>query len=281
MTNRTLLRKVQTALAAVSEDGVTDARLLAEKFLGLSFAAILTHGNEEAAPEKEAALLRAAERRAAGEPVQYLLGEWEFFGLPLSVGPGVLIPREDTCVLVEAVLERLPEGRRAKGLDLCSGTGAVAFALASRGCEMTAVEKFDAAFRYLTENQKRHAALGVAALQGDMLDAVFADSLPDGWDVIAANPPYVATSEIASLQREVRFEPQTAVDGGEDGLVFYRALCGIWAKKLRAGGVLAAETGETQGEAVAALFERAGLSGIEIKKDAACLDRAVVGTRRG
>ena len=119
----------------------------------------------------------------------------------------------------------------------------------------------------------------MTAVKGDILDKAFAETLPDGFDFIASNPPYIETSELPLLQREVQKEPKTAFDGGADGLIFYRAICDIWAKKLHPNGVLAVEIGETQGQAVKVLFEAAGLRDVRIHKDLGALDRAVSGVR--
>ena len=119
----------------------------------------------------------------------------------------------------------------------------------------------------------------VTAVQGDVLDKAFAETLSGGLDFVASNPPYIETHELPFLQREVRKEPKTALDGGADGLIFYRAICEIWAKKLHENGVLAVEIGETQGQAVKALFEAAGLRDVRIHKDPGELDRAVSGVK--
>lgn len=278
MTLRALLRSTRAALESVTEEAEFEARILVEHFCGLPFSAILSHGEEAANPKAEAAVFEAVERRKKGEPLQYILGAWEFMGLTLTCGPGVLIPREDTEVVVRAAAEALRGVKEPCGLDLCAGTGAVGLALAQEtGAKITAVELFDDAFSYLTENIKKNPALPVVALQGDVLSAAFTDTLPDGLDFIISNPPYIETVELPTLQKEVQAEPKTALDGGADGLVFYRALCGIWAKKIRPGGVLAVEIGETQAEAVSALFQSAGLENIRVYQDAAGLDRAVLG----
>ena len=117
------------------------------------------------------------------------------------------------------------------------------------------------------------------AVRGDVLSKAFAESTVDELDFIVSNPPYIETEEIPTHQKEVQKEPKTALDGGEDGLVFYRAICDLWAKKLRKGGVLAVEIGETLGEAVAEMFRAAGLQDVRIHKDLGELARAVSGIK--
>lgn len=281
MTLSELYRAAKTALEPVTEDPTFEAACLLEHFCGANRTALLLHGDKPAESEAEQAVLSALEKRKTGEPLQYLLGEWDFMSLTLSCGEGVLIPREDTAVLVEAVCKRLSKTEDSpKGLDLCAGTGAVGLSIAKEAhAEVTEVELYDGAFNYLNENLARYPELPVTAVKGDMLDKAFAETLPDGFDFIASNPPYIETSELPLLQREVQKEPKTALDGGADGLIFYRAICDIWAKKLHPNGVLAVEIGETQGQAVKVLFEAAGLRDVRIHKDLGALDRAVSGVR--
>lgn len=280
MSIRSLYDGARRALAAVSDDPALEAVCLTQHFFGMDRAAVLTHGDRVPDAQAEAEFFAAVDRRTGGEPLQYILGEWDFMELTLRCGPGVLIPRDDTAVLVEAAVERLAGVSAPRGLDLCAGTGAVALMLAlETGAEVTAVEKFDAALGYLQENIARCPQLSVEAVQGDVLAPAFAASVPGGLDFIVSNPPYIETGELPGLQREVQREPQTALDGGADGLVFYRAICALWGEKLRQGGVLAVEIGETQGRAVSDLFEAAGLTDIRIHKDTAGLDRAVSGVR--
>ena len=280
MTVRALYNAARKALTAVTEDPAFEALCLVEKYFGLDRSSLLLHGDRAAAAETEKAFQNAVEKRLSGEPLQYLLGEWDFMALTLSCGPGVLIPRDDTAVLVEAAAERLHGVKQPRGMDLCTGTGAVALMLAHEtGAKVQAVELFDGAFSYLEKNIARYPALFVEAVRGDVLSAAFAETVEDGLDFIVSNPPYIETTELPLLQKEVQKEPETALDGGADGLIFYRAICEIWAKKLRSGGVLAVEIGETQGEAVAALFRAAGLRDIRIHRDSGDLDRAVSGIR--
>ena len=280
MTVRALFQDAKRKLEAVTEDPSFEAQCLTEKFLGMNRTAMLLYGESEVKPDAEKAFCAAVEKRVQGEPLQYILGEWDFMALTLLCGEGVLIPREDTGVLVEAAAERLQGVDRPKGVDLCSGTGAVALMMAEMtGAEVAAVELFDGAFSYLEKNIARYPTLPVRAVRGDVLSKAFAESTVDELDFIVSNPPYIETEEIPTLQKEVQKEPKTALDGGEDGLVFYRAICDLWAKKLRKGGVLAVEIGETQGEAVAEMFRAAGLQDVRIHKDLGELDRAVSGIK--
>ncbi len=280
MTVQALFQDAKRKLEAVTEDPAFEALCLTEKFFGMGRTAMLLYGNSEVQPDAEEAFCAAVEKRVQGEPLQYILGEWDFMALTLLCGEGVLIPREDTAVLVEAAVERLQGVTAPKGMDLCSGTGAVALMMAEIiGAEVEAVELFDGAFGYLEKNIARYPALSVRAVRGDVLSETFAASAADELDFIVSNPPYIETEELPTLQEEVQKEPMTALDGGTDGLVFYRAICDLWVKKLREGGVLAVEIGETQGEAVAEMFRAAGLRDVRIHKDLGELDRAVSGIK--
>lgn len=263
--------------AAGIEDPGTDAALLCRHFFSLDRPGLAVHGEEECPLPARQAFLQAVEERAARRPLQYILGRWGFMGLSLQVGEGVLVPREDTAVLVEA-LARLLAGKPAPvGIDLCAGTGAVALGLCSLapGAAMTCVEVSPQAMGYLEKNLGAYPQYRVKALQGDVLDPSLAAGFPGGLDCIASNPPYIARGQLPALQPEVRQEPALALDGGPDGLLFYRAVVKYWAPLLGPGGVLGVEIGEEQGAAVRDLFRQAGLVGIAVHKDWAGLDRAV------
>lgn len=259
-----------------------DAALLAEKFLGLDRAGLALHGEEEPSPEQEAAFLQGVQERCARRPLQYILGEWEFLGLSLAVGEGVLCPREDTAVLVETLGQALQHTPPPRGVDLCAGTGAVALGLLQGNPDLSilCVEWSDQALPYLQENLRRYGQGRATARKGDVLSPAFAASFPQGsLDFVASNPPYIATEELPTLQLEVQKEPALALDGGEDGLVFYRAIAQLWVPKVKPGGLVAVEIGETQGPAVRELFQQAGLLHVEIEQDWAGLDRVVWGRR--
>ncbi len=234
-------------------------------------------------PEPDAA--RAAlERRIAGEPLQYIIGEWEFFGIPFKVGSGVLIPRADTEVLVEQALS-LIGGRKARVLDLCSGSGAIAVAIAlNSSATVTAVEKSPEAFRYLTENVRQNGA-PVECIAADIFEDICPEEQQAGaplsgkFDLILSNPPYIASGVIATLSAELGYEPKEALDGGEDGLIFYRRLADYWSRRLVDGGVLAVEIGYDQQEAVTEAFRAAGLANIKTVRDYSSNPRVVSGIK--
>ena len=166
MTLNELYRAAKTALEPVTEDPTFEAACLLEHFCGANRTELLLHGDKPAESEAEQAVLFALEKRKTGEPLQYLLGEWDFMSLTLSCGEGVLIPREDTAVLVEAVCKRLSKTENLpKGLDLCAGTGAVGLSIAKEAhAEVTEVELYDGAFNYLNENLARYPELPVTAV---------------------------------------------------------------------------------------------------------------------
>ena len=223
-------------------------------------------------PEEERLIDAAVRRRLTGEPLQYIFGSWEFYGLPFIVGEGVLIPRPETELLVDIAVERL--NKDSTVLDLFSGTGCIAISVAkSVGARCFAVELFDAAFGYLKRNIGYNEA-GVDAIQADACDGTLFGDIR--FDAIFANPPYITEAEMRELPRNVRYEPETALCGGRDGLDPYRAMIPAWAGRLAEGGFMAVETGETQGAAVSEIMRENGLRP-EVIKDFAGHDRVVLG----
>lgn len=283
MTYRQLyLQGKQTLTSAGVDSPGFDAALLMERFLGLDRPGLALKGEQTPPPEAESDYLRAVEQRVHRRPLQYILGEWEFMGLRLHVGEGVLIPREDTSVLVEALAQHLRGTSAPRGLDLCAGSGAVALGLCSLlpDVEVTCVELDDAAAQYLAKNINRYTQYHVRLARGDVLSPQTAGNFRGNLDFIAANPPYIAAEELPGLQAEVRREPELALNGGPDGLIFYRAIAANWVKLLHPDGILAVEIGETQAEAVRAIFHGAGLDDITVLQDLAGLDRVVWGRYR-
>ena len=227
--------------------------------------------------EKLAALV---ERRLAGEPVAYLIGEWEFYGLTLDVTPDVLIPRMDTEVLAErAILLARAAGEGARVLDLCAGSGCVGLAVAASvpTCRVVLADVSEAALKICKGNVRRNELNArVTCVQADALqkpDAALWD-----FDVIACNPPYIPTGDLAGLDVSVRdYEPRSALDGGADGLDFYRAITARWGSTLRLGGSLLFEVGINQAMDVAALLERSGFEDIQSTQDTQGIPRVVEG----
>lgn len=215
-------------------------------------------------------LKKAIERRLKGEPLQYILGEWEFYSLPFIVGEGVLIPRPETELLVDLALKYATKD--SKIIDLCSGSGAIAIAVAKNtGAKVYALEKYEKAFNYLEKNIALNNAK-VTVIKED----IFNFSTNEKFDIILSNPPYIKTADLEDLQKEVKREPMTALDGGEDGLIFYRHIATL-KKHLNKGGKIMVEIGFDQAEAVQELFKKSGLL-TEVHKDLNGVQRVIIGT---
>lgn len=218
------------------------------------------------------------EKRITGYPLQYLIGEWDFYDITLKVGEGVLIPRADTETLVEEALRILKGKKDPKVLDLCSGSGAIPLVLERhvKG-EFFAAEKDEKAYFYLYQNNKMYGNR-IKTYMADVLSSEFVSSIGT-FDVITANPPYLTADEMTSLQKEVSFEPALALFGGDDGLEFYRRITDMYFDKLVSNGALIFEIGYKQGEAVLKILKTAGFKESYIIKDLNGNDRVAVGIR--
>lgn len=227
---------------------------------------------EPSVPEhaRERALF-IAERRSRGEPLQYLLGEWEFYGMKMLVGEGVLIPRQDTECLVDTVTA-LCRGRGALRIaDLCTGSGCIALALKKQLPEaaVMGLDRSEKALFYAEKNRALHG-LDVDLYLGDAEEPVFSDL-----DVLVSNPPYLTAEDMEHLQREVTFEPAMALFGGEDGLSFYRLIARRWKGALRPGGLIAFEGGMGQAGDISRILEENGYTDINTVQDLNGIDRVV------
>ncbi len=219
------------------------------------------------------ALNELLSRRENGEPLQYILGEWEFYSLPFFVGPGVLIPRPDTEILCDVAIEFAGD-REVCCIDLCSGSGCVAIAL-EKNCKnatVFALEKYEQALEFLGKNIARNES-GVRAVKGDVTEPGKGE-----YDLILSNPPYIRSGDLKTLEKEVQKEPKTALDGGEDGLYFYRQILKNYLPCLKAGGMMAVEIGFDQAAEVSELFSSAGLQNVGVRKDFGGNERVVFGT---
>lgn len=220
------------------------------------------------------------ERRAKGEPLQYLIGEWEFYGLPFKVGEGVLIPRQDTETLVDIILKKFKDRDNLSVVDLCSGSGCIAVALEKGlNCKsVTCVEKSEQALKYLEENIKLNGS-NAKTLQGDVFDENTLCRVEEA-DIISCNPPYLTDDDMKALQKEVTFEPAQALYGGEDGLDFYRTVTRLWKDKLKVGGMLIFEIGINQEDDVMLLLVRHGFENVRCKPDLCGVNRCVFGFKK-
>ena len=265
----------------LKQAGIEAYRLEAELLLGLGLAKdrklLLMNAMETVSPEEEKRFQALLDERAAGTPIQYLLGRVEFMGREYVVQREVLIPRDDTAVLVESALEKLQGMRSPRVLDLCTGTGIVGITLSlERKTPVLATDISEKALAVARTNAHSLGAL-VEFRLGDLFGALRSQDGP--FDLIVSNPPYISAGEMDALQREVKEEPRLALYGGEDGLDVYRRIVREAPAHLKPGGWLIFEIGWKQGEAVLLLLEEAGFTEGYSKKDMAGHDR-VVGARR-
>ena len=256
-----------------------EALCLLEHVTGYGRSGLIAHGDAPVPEEQQALLRELTQKRLTHYPLQYLLGEWSFMGFPLSVGEGVLIPRDDTEVCTDLCLEHLKGKPNAAAIDLCSGSGAIAVALAKlTDCHMTAVELCEKAFYFLETNIELNQA-AVTPIKSDVMSC-FLDFEDDIFDLIVSNPPYIKSADLPTLQKEVQFEPSLALDGGESGFDFYEAILCNWTQKLRHGGAMVFELGENQAAYVAALMRNQGFENIRTELDFGGTERAIIGIRQ-
>lgn len=281
----TVDRIYKTITEKLKEAGVDspafDAISLMEAVLGIDRTCLTLDPQKEVSAQKEEELLSLARRRAQGEPLQYLMGYWEFFGRKYYVGEGVLIPRDDTEVVLRSTFEHLDKLSKEKTLhiaDLCSGSGILAISLKCRypHSQVTAIEISDLALPYLIKNSEENNAV-MTIVSGDIFkcENIFSDK---ELDLIISNPPYVTQEDMENLQKEVRYEPELALAGGKDGCDFYRRIIPLYTKKLRKGGMLAFECDEGQTDTIRALMEAEGFADIRVFEDIGGVHRAINGT---
>lgn len=268
----------RTLQAAGIEEAALDARLLLEAVCGTDRNDLLVHGEQPVAPEAEEKYLNWIRQRAEHIPLQQLTGEQDFMGLTFNVNEHVLIPRQDTEILVEEVLKELHDGMRI--LDMCTGSGCILLSLLhySNDCEGLGVdlsaEALEVAGRnvlkVLTPEKAEHAHF----LQSDLFEKV-----EGKFEIIVSNPPYIASAEVEKLMPEVRdHEPRMALDGTEDGLEFYRRIIAEAGQYLVSSGMLFFEIGYDQGQAASELMREHGYREVQVVQDYAGLDRVVLGT---
>lgn len=275
------LREGKLRLKAAGKEAYAfEAELLLEKAAGLNRTALFLRGEEVLSEEVLTVYEGYLSEREQGRPTQYILGEWEFMGLPFCVGEGVLIPRGDTEVLVETILEKQQAEKFESILDIGTGSGCIPISLGHYGKfeKIMAVDISPKALGYATENAVKNN------INIDFYESDLFTNLPAEWkgtlDAIVSNPPYIPKKDIAELMTEVKdFEPMNALDGGEDGLDFYRAIVEQAKEWLVDGGWLFFEIGYDQGEDLRKLLQEFGYTAIEIRQDLAGLDRVALGRK--
>lgn len=281
VTARELYNNLRSRLKTAGiEDYVFESRCIIEQALGIRFEKLLVNGDAEINRGQLDIIEKMVTQREKGYPLQYIFGEWEFYGLDFKVGTGVLIPRADTETLVDYALESAKENQCRQIVDLCTGTGCIAIAVEKNienSCSVVAIEKSAQAFEYLLENIKLNSS-SVNPVKADVLSTETASQYTN-LDMIISNPPYLTESDMNNLQREVTFEPETALRGGIDGLDFYRRITEIWKNSLKKGGIIAFEIGINQENDVSEILITNNFDKIQYKRDLNGVIR-VVGARK-
>lgn len=267
---------VEFGTKCLTDAGVPDAALdawyLLQMVCKIERSYYYVHGEEDITQDAQKEYEIAVQKRAEHIPLQYIIGEQEFMGLRFKVNSNVLIPRQDTETLVEQVLKIVKPGMKV--LDLCTGSGCVLISVLKNAPELTGMgsDISKTALLVAKENAKLHE------VDAEWVRSDLFDNITETFDVIMANPPYIPTGEILSLMPEVRdFEPENALDGGADGLDFYRKIAGQVKDYLNPGGYVYMEIGYDQGEVVSELMRNAGFTEVEVIKDLARNDRVVKG----
>lgn len=258
-----------------------DAELIVAHALAISRTQVIIDAQRPLIGDELERLRALVKRRRAREPMAYLMGAREFYGRSFRVDRRVLIPRPDTETLVDVALERSRHcSMSMRLLDLCTGSGCVAITIARERptARVTATDTSEDALAVARDNAARLGAYNVSFRAGDL----FAPASGERFDVVTANPPYIASGEIATLEPDVReFEPRLALDGGADGLDLVRRVVEGAPAALVPGGVLAVEIGAGEADATRALFEARGFEGVEVRRDYGRIERVVSGVLPG
>ena len=268
-----LIKGILTRAGVDNPDG--DSREILAAVLEVGPSGLFALRDTDADDDVREKAVHMAQRRASGEPIQYVIGSWSFMGREYRVGKGVLIPRDDTEVVTQAALRLISSVEKPVIADLCSGSGIIAVTLERELTDpvVYAVEKSETAYAYLRENARLNDS-DVKTVLSDLKDCV-TDFEDGSLDLLVSNPPYIRSDEIAGLQSEVQYEPRLALDGGESGYDFYDMIITLWSRKLKSGGVIALEIGEGQFDHISDLLKRSGYTDIKGYKDIQDITRAI------
>ncbi len=253
-----------------------EARWIFESVFECGREYLIFNAGNTADEKKSAEFIDKIQKRASGIPVQYVIGSWDFYGESFTVGEGVLIPRPETEMLVDFALEHLSGMSSPVVLDLCAGSGCIGLSVAKNrpDARVILIEKSSDAFSYLEKNRNSLGCDNATLICGDILEGFDAFDIPKP-DLILSNPPYIESADIESLQSEVHYEPLMALDGGDDGYVFYNAIAEKW---LADCGAVAVECGEGQAERIKTLFSDM-FADVYSVKDFNGIDRIVIGRK--
>ena len=267
---------VRETAKSLSDNARFEAELIVMSAVGINRTQLVLDSRRDVTEEQRERVSEMVKRRQSGEPLQYILGECEFMSLDFYVESGVLIPRSDTETLVEAVIEKTDENKNMKILDICTGSGCIGISTAHfrSSAYVDLIDISDKAIEIAKKNIVRNNVQSRVKVQKmDILNEYPSEK----YDIVVSNPPYIETEVINTLQTEVKnHEPRLALDGGEDGLIFYRRITEIAPEILKKGGMLAFEIGYNQGKAVSALMGK-NFCDVRIIQDFSKNDRVVTG----
>jgi len=279
--NDIYLRVRKTLKNAGIESSEFEARLIVAHCAGRTREELLAIGKIFASdPAIKKKIEESLDRRLSGEPLAYVLGEWEFHSLPLIVNEHVLIPRVDTELLAQETINLLKRKVwQTRLLDLCAGCGCIGLAVAANvpSCRIVMIDSSDKALAVCRQNMiKTNLSRHITAMDADIL--IKPPAILGEFDVIVSNPPYIPTDDINTLDSSVKdYEPRIALDGGEDGLDYFRAIVENWKKLLKRGGHMAFECGIGQAAAVRYILKQNGFGDIKTFKDTLGIERVITG----
>lgn len=262
----------KTLLNSGNPDYSYEAKLILEFVLGKKD--LLLSAESQVDETQAEQIEEIVKKRKNHYPLQYILGEWDFYKYTFKVGEGVLIPRSDTEILVEKAAQFLKDIENPQVLDLCAGSGCIGISIAKDYPQsfVTLVEKFDDALKYLHQNVKLNDAKNTKVLKGDIFCG---DGTDKEYDLIVSNPPYIPPNEMNIISPETEYEPETALLGGEDGLKFYKEIIKNYKQSLKSGAMLGFEVGINEDAAVSELLKNAGFKQVTVTKDLNGIKRVV------
>ena len=256
-----------------------DSLILIKKIFNADRLHISLHCNEIVKDENVDLLINCINRLNTGEPIQYIVGETEFLGLNFKVGNGVFIPRQETEILVKSIIDEFPSNFSGNIIDLCSGSGVIPICLKKnlKNSNVWAIEKSKEAFGYLCDNVEKNK-VHINCILGDIFKE-FNRFDNEFFDIIVSNPPYIKTLDIETLDKNVKFEPRIALDGGIDGLIFYNQILKFWSKKLKKNAIIVFEIGFGQFKQIHDIIKSNGFKNISVIHDFSKIERVVFATK--